>query len=67
MPDTPLPEDVHALAARLAEPKPMCQGSVTERYGKCNRSGSQCGESRGRSLRPVLQRLARGEGKRQSR
>jgi hypothetical protein len=44
MPDTPVPEDVRELAARLCEPKAMRRGSVSERYVRCNRSGCPCGE-----------------------
>ena len=45
MPDPGIPEDVHALAARLAEPGPMRRGSVSERYVKCNRAGCPCSET----------------------
>jgi hypothetical protein len=44
MPEFTIPEDVHTLAARLAEPKPMRRGSVSERYVKCNKPGCPCAE-----------------------
>ena len=44
MPDTLVPEEVRALAARLAEPRPMRRGSMSERYVKCNRRGCPCGQ-----------------------
>ena len=45
MPSTPpIPEAVGALAARLAEPKPMRRGSVSERYMKCGQRACRCQE-----------------------
>jgi len=44
MPDTTVPEDVRALVARMAEPRPMRRGSVSKRYVKCNRSGCPCSD-----------------------
>ena len=41
---TPIPEAVGALAARLADPKPMRRGSVSERYMKCGQSECRCQE-----------------------
>lgn len=39
-----IPEEVHALASQLAEPRPMRRGSVSERYVKCNKAGCLCSE-----------------------
>lgn len=44
MPDLTVPSDVSALADRLAAPRPMRRGSVSERYVKCNRAGCPCGD-----------------------
>ena len=41
---TPIPEAVGGLAARLADPKPMRRGSVSERYMKCGQSECRCQE-----------------------
>lgn len=42
--NTVVPEEVRALARRLAEPRPMRRGSVSERYVKCNKAGCLCSE-----------------------
>lgn len=42
MPNSTVPPPVRALAERLAEPRPMRRGSVSERYVKCNRAGCPC-------------------------
>ena len=39
-----VPEAVGALAARLADPKPMRRGSVSERYMKCGQRACRCQE-----------------------
>ena len=44
MPDSMVPEGVRALAAQIADARPMRRGSVTERYVKCNRPGCPCAE-----------------------
>ena len=45
MPETPpVPPDVGALAAQLAQPRPMRRGSVTERRVKCNKPGCACAQ-----------------------
>ena len=45
MPSTErVPEAVGELAARLADPKPMRRGSVSERYMKCGQSECRCQE-----------------------
>ncbi|MFI4978594.1 MAG: DUF6788 family protein [Solirubrobacterales bacterium] len=41
---TDVPARVRALAAQLAEPKPMRRGSLSERYVKCNKPGCPCAE-----------------------
>ena len=41
---TPIPEAVGTLAARLAAPKPMRRGSVSERYMKCGQRECRCQE-----------------------
>ena len=45
MANSTVPGDVEALLARLAEPKPMRRGSVSERYVKCNKPGCPCAEN----------------------
>lgn len=67
MPDAPVPEDVRALAVRLAEPKPIRRGSVSERYVKCNRSGCPCGESADARHGPYFSLSRVVKGKTQSR
>ena len=45
MPSTErMPEAVGELAARLADPKPMRRGSVSERYMKCGQRECRCQE-----------------------
>ncbi len=45
MPHTPeVPSRVQDLAARLAEPRPMRRGSLTERRVKCCRPGCSCAD-----------------------
>jgi len=45
MPDTPdVPPAVRALAAQVAQPRPMRRGSVTERFVKCNKPGCACAD-----------------------
>ena len=44
MPDSTIPAEVRALAAQLAQPKPMRRGSVSERYVKCNKPGCPCAQ-----------------------
>ena len=44
MPDPTAPEDVRELAVRLAEPRPMRRGSVSERYVKCNKPRCPCAD-----------------------
>ena len=39
-PDVPTP--VRALAAQVAEPRPMRRGSLSERYVKCSKPGCAC-------------------------
>jgi len=39
-----MPDAVGALAARLADPKPMRRGSVSERYMKCGQRACRCQE-----------------------
>ena len=41
-PDVPAP--VRTLAARMAEPRPMRRGSLSERYVKCSKPGCACAE-----------------------
>lgn len=45
MPELTLPENVHTLAARLAEPKPMRRSSVLARRVKRNKPGCPCAEN----------------------
>jgi hypothetical protein len=42
--DSTVPKDVGALAAQIAEAKPMRRGSVSERYVKCNRPRCSCAD-----------------------
>ena len=39
-----IPAAVREGLARLAEPRPMRRGSLSERYMKCNKSGCPCAE-----------------------
>ncbi|MDA1267154.1 MAG: hypothetical protein O2816_18900 [Planctomycetota bacterium] len=41
---TKVSDEAHALAAALAEAKPMRRGSVSERYMKCSKPGCRCAE-----------------------
>lgn len=45
MPNPTVPGDVLKVAQKLADPKPMRRGSLTERYVKCNKTGCPCGDS----------------------
>ena len=67
MPDTAVPENVRALAARVVEPTPMRRGSVSERYVKCNRSGCPCGEDADARHGPYFSLSRVVKGKTQSR
>jgi len=42
MPDPAPPNAAQQLAARLAEPKPMRRGSLSERFVKCSKPGCRC-------------------------
>lgn len=44
MPDPKVPVDVQEIAKRLAGPKPMRRGSLSERYIKCNKPGCRCAD-----------------------
>jgi len=45
MPDIPeVPSRVQDLAARLAQPRPMRRGSLTERRVKCGKPGCPCAD-----------------------
>ena len=39
-----VPARVRALAKRLAQPRPMRRGSLSERYVKCNKTGCACSQ-----------------------
>src|SRR5207244_13298860 len=39
-----VPARVRALAERLAQPRPMRRGSLSERYVKCNKTGCACSQ-----------------------
>lgn len=41
-----VPARVRALAAQLADPKPMRRGSLSERYVKCSKPGCACAARR---------------------
>lgn len=42
MPNNPAPSATRDLAARLAQPRPMRRGSVSERFVKCSKPGCPC-------------------------
>lgn len=42
MSESTIPTAVRALAAQIADAKPMRRGSVSERFVKCNRQGCRC-------------------------
>lgn len=42
MPDNPAPSAARDFAARLAQPRPMRRGSVSERFVKCSKPGCPC-------------------------
>ncbi|MEK7836619.1 MAG: DUF6788 family protein [candidate division NC10 bacterium] len=62
-----VPSEVSALAAQLAEAKPMRRGSVSERYVKCNRAGCACAERADRRHGPYVSVSRVVKGKTQSR
>jgi hypothetical protein len=62
MPSTkPIPDAVGELVARLADPKPMRRGSVSERYMKCGQRECRCQEDRQARHGPYYS-LTRAEG-----
>ncbi len=62
MPSTEhVPEAVGALAARLADPRPMRRGSVSERYMKCGQRACRCQVDRAARHGPYYS-LTRAEG-----
>ena len=62
MPSTErVPEAVGELAARLADPKPMRRGSVSERYMKCGQRECRCQEDLDARHGPYYS-LTRAEG-----
>ena len=56
-----VPDAVGALAARLADPKPMRRGSVSERYMKCGQRECRCQEDLDARHGPYYS-LTRAEG-----
>ena len=56
-----VPEAVGARAARLADPKPMRRGSVSERYMKCGQRECRCQEDLDARHGPYYS-LTRAEG-----
>ena len=62
MPSTErVPDAVGALAAQLADAKPMRRGSVSERYMKCGQRGCRCQEDLDARHGPYYS-LTRAEG-----
>ena len=56
-----VPDTVGALAARLADPRPMRRGSVSERYMKCGQRDCRCQEDLDARHGPYYS-LTRAEG-----
>jgi hypothetical protein len=44
-PAVDVPEEVRALLAQLARPRPMRRGTLTERFVKCSKPGCACARS----------------------
>jgi len=62
-----IPEDVRAVLARLAEPRPMRRGSLSERWVKCSKPGCPCSEREEARHGPYLSLTRRVNGRTQSR
>jgi hypothetical protein len=61
------PARLRALAAELAEPKPMRRGSLSERTVKCGKTGCRCGEDPDARHGPYFSLTRAVKGKTQSR
>ncbi len=61
MPSEAVPAAVRALATRLADPKQMRRGSVSERAMKCGQKGCRC-QQEPQSRHGPYYSLTRGEG-----
>lgn len=62
-----MPQSVHEIASRLAEPKPMRRGSLSVRYVKCNKPGCACADDPEARHGPYTSVVRTIDGKTQSR
>ncbi|MCX5743044.1 MAG: hypothetical protein NT062_11180 [Proteobacteria bacterium] len=62
-----VPGPVRTLASKLAAPKPMRRGSVSERFVKCNKAGCACAEDPKARHGPYVSWVRGVGGKTQSR
>ncbi len=67
MSDDPTPSAARDLAARLAQPKPMRRGSVSERFVKCSKTGCPCASDPKARHGPYLSLTRAVKGRTQSR
>ena len=67
MPDRTVPAAVRAVAAELAEPRPMRRGSVSERSMKCGRKECRCQQDPRARHGPYYSLTRAEEGKTKSR
>lgn len=67
MPNDPAPSAARDLAARLALPKPMRRGSVSERFVKCSKTGCSCASDPKARHGPYLSLTRAVNGRTQSR
>lgn len=62
-----MPQSVHEIASRLAEPRPMRRGSLSVRYVKCNKPGCACADDPEARHGPYTSVVRTIDGKTQSR
>lgn len=62
-----VPANVRTLAERLAQPRPMRRGSLSERYVKCNKPGCACAQDAGARHGPYYSLTRTIDGQTQSR
>jgi len=67
MPDSSNPSAARDLAARLAQPKPMRRGSVSERFVKCSKPGCPCASDPNARHGPYFSLTRAVQGRTQSR
>ena len=62
-----VPATVRTLAERLAQPRPMRRGSLSERYMKCSKPGCACSQDPDARHGPYYSLTRKVEGQTQSR